>query len=318
LLSVICDDTKLLAIIKDSSDLDLLQQDIDNLVKWSKTWHMCFNEEKCKVMFIERKKCFDLDKAVLVDPDENPNWETDQFGSHRKFTMCSETGQIHILSETTVERDLGILVDNRLLWHHQIENAKKKAFASLNNLKRAFQNWTPHTFKILYVTFVRPHLEYCATIWFPYTDQDINSIESVQKYATRLVPTIRSLHYVDRLKVLGLTTLAERRNRGDLIQYYKIHHKINEVNWINPNKLLASSEATGPASNMRGYAHRLQNQVVNHCQPREFFLSNRIVPSWNQLPPNIIASPTTNSFKNNLDKFLITNPNIFNFNYKHN
>ena len=37
-----------------------------------------------------------------------------------------------------------------------------------------------------------------------------------------MVPELRNLSYCDRLKRLGLTTLDDRRNRGDLIETYKL------------------------------------------------------------------------------------------------
>jgi len=44
----------------------------------------------------------------------------------------------------------------------------------------------------------------------------------MQKAATDLVPQLRKHSYADRLKVLDLTSLKERRERGDMIELYKI------------------------------------------------------------------------------------------------
>jgi len=47
-------------------------------------------------------------------------------------------------------------------------------------------------------------------------------LESVQRVATRLVRGFRNVPYEDRLRILGLTTLAVRIERGDLIECYQI------------------------------------------------------------------------------------------------
>jgi len=47
------DDTKIWAKIKDTGDSDLLQQDLNVLMEWSKKqWLLAFNTEKYKVMHI--------------------------------------------------------------------------------------------------------------------------------------------------------------------------------------------------------------------------------------------------------------------------
>ncbi|CAF1115901.1 unnamed protein product, partial [Brachionus calyciflorus] len=70
----------------------------------------------------------------------------------------------------------------------------------------------------LYKAFALPHLEYGVVLWKKY----INTIESVQRQATRLIPSINRLDYMDRLKKLNLTTLETRRLSGDRIQMFKI------------------------------------------------------------------------------------------------
>ena len=49
----------------------------------------------------------------------------------------------------------------------------------------------------------------------------ILALESVQRRFTRLIDKIGTLPYSQRLDIIYLTTLAERRNRGNLIEAYK-------------------------------------------------------------------------------------------------
>ena len=44
------DDTKIWTEIKDIGDSDLLQQDLNMLMEWSKQWLLAFNTEKRNVM----------------------------------------------------------------------------------------------------------------------------------------------------------------------------------------------------------------------------------------------------------------------------
>ena len=161
--------------------------------------------------------------------------------------------------------------------------------------------------KVLFSTFVRPILEYAAPVWNPYNIGDIESIESVQKNATKLVPSLRSRHYRDRLQIIDLCTLEERWFRGDLIQYYKVHRGLNKLDWLNPNGRIASAHATGPASNTRGNSYRLALPLIRNCARRDNFLSNRIVPTWNDLSDKIINAKNINVFKNKLDFYLKDN-----------
>ena len=50
-------------------------------------------------------------------------------------------------------------------------------------------------------------------------------------YFSRVAPSLKDLSYRERLHNLGLTTLERRRERGDLIQLYKIMAEIDKVTW---------------------------------------------------------------------------------------
>jgi len=60
-------------------------------------------------------------------------------------------------------------------------------------------------------SFVRPHMEFAIKAWSLYFKRDIECLEKVQHNATE------NLSYEEKLCKLGLTTLTDRRLRGDLI-----------------------------------------------------------------------------------------------------
>jgi len=51
-LVLFADDAKICHSIQSDSDYLQLQQDLDNLFKWSQDWQLCFNVTKCKVLHI--------------------------------------------------------------------------------------------------------------------------------------------------------------------------------------------------------------------------------------------------------------------------
>ena len=61
-----------------------------------------------------------------------------------------------------------------------------KAYSILGVIKRNFIYVDKNTFILLYKAMVRPHLEYANSVWCPYKKRDIESIEKVQKRATKL------------------------------------------------------------------------------------------------------------------------------------
>jgi len=50
----------------------------------------------------------------------------------------------------------------------------------------------------------------------------MEDIEKVQKKATKLIPELKRMNHIDRLKKCQLPTLHYRRIRGDMIETYKI------------------------------------------------------------------------------------------------
>ena len=126
------------------------------------------------------------------------------------------------LNETAEEKDLGVLIDNELDFGKHIKGIVGKANKILGMIRISFACLNKRMFLNLYLALVRPLLEYCVQVWSPYKRKYINLVEGVQRRATKLVPELRNSPYEERLRRLKLTTLEERRVRGDMIETYKI------------------------------------------------------------------------------------------------
>ena len=101
----------------------------------------------------------------------------------------------------------------------------------LGLMKRIFKSRDANTWKKLYASYIRPHLEFAAPVWNPYAKGDIEKLEKIQHRATKVSHTLKNLDYQSRCKELNLRPLEKRRTRGDLIQKFKIENKIDEINW---------------------------------------------------------------------------------------
>ena len=106
-----------------------------------------------------------------------------------------------------------------------------------------------------------------------------------------------------RLEIIGLTTLQNRRIRGDLIRFFKLKNDFNKINWYHPNALTNSINRSGPTSGIRGHNQRFHRKPTQNCRAREYFFSNRAIPTWNTLPKSVVESRSVNGFKAGYDNF---------------
>jgi len=147
----------------------------------------------------------------------------------------------------------------------------------------------------LYQSLVRPKLDYCIQAWRPYLKKDIDLLEKVQRRATRLMTSDKSLSYTDRLQKFGLTTLETRRLRGDLIEVFKMFKGFDNIKLNDFFKLSSTT--------LRGHSLKIYKPQV-HLDVRKFFFTVRIIDIWNSLPISLINCATISTFKKHLDCFL--------------
>ena len=96
---------------------------------------------------------------------------------------------------TELEKDLGIIISKDLKFTDQSNKAASKANRMLGLTKRTFKSRDASTWKNLYTSYMRPHLEFAVPVWNPYAKSDIEKLEKIQHKATKVSHTLKNLDH---------------------------------------------------------------------------------------------------------------------------
>ena len=142
------DDTKLFGLANSPEDTSTLQNDLDLLHNWSKTWLLDFHPDKCKIL---------------------------RLGNRNNKPLQQYTLNNTILEDTSCEKDLGVWIDSKLNFNMHIDEKVKKANCIMGIIRRSFRYLNCTTFSQLFKSMVRPHLEYAAPVWNPSHKKNIRN-----------------------------------------------------------------------------------------------------------------------------------------------
>ena len=285
LAKIFADDTKAFSKISSDEDRHNLQLSLDACAVWSDTWLLRFNGSKCKVLHLGYN---------------NPNYDY----------YMRDGDIVSKLDDTVCEKDLGVFIDNKLDFKEHIIKQTNKARSMAGCIHRNIINKTTDIMVPLFKAMVRPILEYGNSVWVPYFLKDSKRIEDIQRQFTKRIYGMANKSYSERLEILNLPSLEFRRLRGDMIEVFKIIHKIYDPSTT--NSLLTMHPNT--CGTRKKNDLNLKKKGSNGNKYNMFF-TNRVNNIWNDLPNEVVNADNVNDFKNKFDKHFIRNKYLFEMDY---
>ena len=257
-----------------------LEENLTYLKSWADRWLVSFNPLKTESVTFSRKH----DREIPpINFDET------------------------IVKDVEAHKHLGLTLQTNGKWTNQIKETTTRANKRLEVLKSLRFRLDRRSLEKLYLSYIRPILEYGDIVWDNCLQQEKENLETLQIEAARVVTgarkrTRRQLLYRDT----QWETLAERRNNHKLLMFHKMkHNKCSEllINLIPPQVRERNPYRTRNAENL----------TIPRCNTKIF--KESFIPAtttkWNELEDTFKEIDSTSAFKSKLQKVKTDNSSLY-------
>ncbi len=270
------DDTSLVKTLTDEHSITEINTDLETLRKWSTTWLVNFNPSKTKYMIFSKK--------------------------HNKLNYNDLHLGNKIIEQVENHKQLGITLNNSMTWENHINDICKKAGKRIDLLKRLPPAITPHTKLQIYLSFIRPVLEYGSVLFDDCTQILSNKLENIQRQAAlSITRAYQHTSHLTLLKELGLEPLNQRRKQAKLNIFYKIKNNLTPQYL----KILIPPEVGESTT----YNLRNSDSIKLIKSDKKYLLKSYIpstIKLWNAVPLDIRNSNTLDTFKCKLHRTFVS------------
>ena len=239
--------------------------DATTLANWAKQWNTSFNASKSTDMVLSRHRKTNDPPPLVMD----------------NVTI----------SRSTTTKHLGVILCDKLTWNSHMKALISKIIPKVALLKwLAFRLHLPgFVISRVYLTMVRPSLEYAGAVWNSCRKEDAKTLEKIQTKIARIVLYLEGqrakLSDSVVLEKLEWPTLAWRRRQSLLCLLWQLKHGLG------PSKLAALLPA--PTSVRAPYTLRKPDSIAfplctSQLHGKSFLPES--IALWNALPANLQSS----------------------------
>ena len=159
------DDTQIGTASKDINSItETLNSELENISDWMAANKLSLNKSKTEYVII---------------------------GSHQKIKRCNSDCLIKIgnmpIKRVSASKSLGVMIDENLTWHSQVDLITKKVNKNFYVLRRLREFAELKTLVAAYKSLVQPHSDYCSHIWGCLGITLQNKLRRLQNRAVRII-----------------------------------------------------------------------------------------------------------------------------------
>jgi hypothetical protein len=267
-IRLFADDTALYIEVDDRTQAaEYINSDLKSIEEWSKFWLVSFSAPKTESMIIGYK----------------PNQM-----EHPDLFLHNTT-----ISQVSRHKHVGVWLESNLWWHHHIQEIVTKTQNKLNVLSFYKYKIQRSKLEALYLSFIRPLMEYASVVWAGAHNIDLEALDRVQVRAMHLVTgctrgTSHSLLYSE----CGWKSLRERRDIATLKLLYRCVRQ-DAPSYL--HNILPKQNNEVSVYNLRNPTNYIVPRSRVLCHYNSFLL--RAIRQWNSLNETIHLMPTIAMFK---------------------